>query len=115
VFTAIARRFTLSAFGTVIPSGAEVDLSLEYFATRELGIYVGTLAERGKLYSGDSVPTRYAGWIGLTAWLDPTIAISGTYQLTIEDLAEQAGLPSGGYHEVTHTLGLQLLARFDEL
>jgi hypothetical protein len=115
-FTAIARRFTLNVSGSVIANGVAGDLSLEYFATRELGIYAGTLASRGKLYSDESAPTRYAGWAGLAAWLDPAVGIGGAYQLTIEDLAQGAGGPQFvGYHQISHALSFALFARFEDL
>jgi hypothetical protein len=115
-FTAIARRFTLRASGSVIPSGIRGSLSLEYFATRELGIFAGMLAARGKLYSAEVVPTRYSGWSGLAAWLDPAVGFGASYELTIEDLATGAGgQPRVGYHEISHALTLEVFARFDVL
>jgi hypothetical protein len=115
-FTAIARRFTLRAYGSVIPSGIEGSLSLEYFATRELGLFAGMLAGRGKLYSEDVVPTRYSDWLGLAAWIDPALGIGANYELTLEDLAAGApGQPTVGYHQIAHALTLEVFARFDEL
>jgi hypothetical protein len=112
-FTAIARRFTLGVSGASIPSGVEGSASLEYYATRELGIFGGTFAGRGKLYSTDAVPTRYAGWVGLAGWIDPTVGVSGQYELTVENFAAQPGGPSD--HNVTHTITLEVFARFDQM
>jgi hypothetical protein len=115
-FTAIARRFTLNPSATLISGGAEGDLSLEYFPTRELGIFGGALAGKGKLYSDDAIPTRYAGWVGVAGWIDPAFGIVGRYQLTFEELPEQAVDGSLlGYQEVTHALTLEVYARFDSL
>lgn len=115
-FTAIARRFTLYASGSVIASGVAGDLSLECFATRELGIYAGMLASKGKLYSEEAVPRRYAAWAGLAAWIDPAVGIGGAYQLTIEDLAQGAdGQQFVGYHQISHALTFDVFARFEDL
>jgi hypothetical protein len=109
-FTAIARRFTLSLVGSLIPSGGRGSLSAEYFETRELGIYTGAFAGRGKFYSTDVISTRYAGWIGLATWLDPSFGIDVNYELTIDVLDEQVEV-----RELTHALTFNAFARFDEL
>lgn len=115
-FSAFAQRVTLSADGTVIPGGASGDVALEYYAKREVGVFAGTFAAKGKLYSNDDVVTRYGGWLGLAVWVDPTLAILAQYQLTLEALPERAvDTTPVGYQEVTHDLLLEAYARFDEL
>jgi hypothetical protein len=108
LFSAIARRFTVSLSGTRIPGGNEGTLSLEYFATREIGPFVGGFAGRGKLYSSDLVVTRYRGWAGLAGWIDSSTALVGQYAYEVDDIPAD-------YHQVTHTISLEVYARFDRL
>jgi hypothetical protein len=110
--TAIARRFALDASATVIPSGVTGSLGLETFPARELGIFGGTSAARGKLYNVDVVPTRYAGWIGVAGWIDPAMGILGRYDLFVEDDPQANGQ---SVREVSHAITLEVFARFGQL
>jgi hypothetical protein len=111
-FTAIARRFSLNASASVIPSGVTASLGLEAFPARELGIFGGTSAARGKLYNVDLVATRYAGWIGVAGWIDPTMGILGQYNLFVEDDPQASGQSA---REVSHAITLEVFARFGQL
>jgi len=112
-FTVIARCFSASLSGTVIPSGAEGDISLEYFPTRALGVFAGAFAGRGQLHSDDLLFRRYAGRAGLAAWIDHAFGILGEYALTIENLPTQGFDQSvPGYREVSHTVTLEIYWRF---
>jgi hypothetical protein len=115
-YTAIARRLTMNLSGNIIPAGERGSIRLEYYATRELGIYMGALAGTGKLYSNDVVARTYGGWLGVAAWIEPTLGILGEYDLTFDTLPEQTvNQEPLGYHEATHALTLAVFARFDQL
>ncbi|HVZ73654.1 MAG TPA: hypothetical protein VHJ20_14845 [Polyangia bacterium] len=116
MFTAIARRFSLSLDGNRIPGGGNGEIALEYFARQDLGIFGGLFAEKGTFYSTNLEVQEYSGWLGVATWLDPTVGVEGSYTLTTYDAPVQLiDQTPFGYHDISHQLLFEVLARFDRL
>jgi hypothetical protein len=116
VYTVLERRLSVNLSGDIIPGGFDGDLRLEFYPTREVGIFGGGAFAKGELYAASQVITRYMGRAGASVWLDRTMALVGEYEYTVEDLPLQAYLGAyDGFHEVAHTLLFELSMRFDEL
>src|SRR5262249_40552201 len=64
-FAAVASRFTISLDGETLPEGGDGRLSLEYFKSRNVGIFVGGAAGRGKFYRTGRAVSRYGGSAGV--------------------------------------------------
>jgi hypothetical protein len=106
VTSAIARRFEANVIATSVPGGGTGELALEYFAAPWAGIFANALAGKGQLYgASDTSVRRYEGSAGFAGWFDATTALSASYRLLIEDV------PPNGYHQVAHTISLQVIAR----
>jgi hypothetical protein len=111
--TVVARRLSATVSATSIPGGGEGSISLEYFPTRSLGLFASGLGAKGELYADSTVVTHYVGSAGIADWFDPTVGLVLQYSLTIEDLpAEFVDQLLYGYHEVSHSILLEVYLRF---
>jgi hypothetical protein len=112
-FAALARRFTISLDGETLPDGGDGGLSLEYFASRNLGIFAGGAAGRGQFYRSGPAVSRYGGSAGVGGWMYGSMELLATYSFTYESRAPSTQVTATeptdvGYHQITHELLFQI-------
>jgi hypothetical protein len=107
LYTVVGRRFTIRPYGRAFQGGGEGGLDLGFYATRELGLFLGGFGERGEIYSSAEVANRFGGQVGLSYWVAPSFRLSAYYNLSFVDLPNQVtDQVVYGYHELDHTLSL---------
>ena len=107
VYSVLTRSLALTLSGHVQADGVGATLNLVYYATRDLGLFLGVSGD-----TFDSSPENrtasYAG--GLSFWVSPALRFNATYQLSLTDaLALPAQAP--GYQATTHALTVTALVR----
>jgi hypothetical protein len=112
-FAALASRFTVSLDGETLPEGGDGGLSLEYFTSRNLGIFAGGFAGRGQFYRTGPAVSRYGGSAGVGGWMYGSMELVAEYSFTYESRSPLTPVtptePTDvGYHQITHALLLQM-------
>ena len=111
-FSVIRRRVSLEVDGALIPGGETGFLSLEYFATREIGIFGSAFAGRGEMYADNLVVNRYVASAGFAWWIDRATSLSASYSLTVNDVPAQIlDQAMYDYSQVAHRVSLSIRVR----
>jgi hypothetical protein len=105
-FAVLERRLTVSLSGTALSGGVQGSGALTYYPTQNLAIFGGGSLGRADFYRSDIVDRRYAGDVGLSYWVSPTVRLLGEYTLTIDDVRDL-------YSELSHTVLVEASVRFD--
>jgi hypothetical protein len=111
-YVVLARFFTLSPWGRVMPHGGEGGLDLGLYATRDLGFFLGGFGGRSAFSSSDVLFNRYGGSAGLSYWAVSRARLAAYYRPTYTDVSPQVvdGLMYG-YRQLDHSISLEVAVR----
>jgi hypothetical protein len=104
-FAVMARRLVVRFSGAALAGGVQGSAYLAYYPTRTLGIFTEASMGRTKPYLSDVTDKRYAGELGVSWWVSPTVRLVGEYTLTVDDVL-------GLYSELTHAVQVEASVRF---
>lgn len=108
VFAVFFRSFRVSVYGQLLDAGAIGGVDLGYYATPDLGFFLGGFGGRGHLYSDNSMVDRAGGSAGLSYWFAPSFRLGPTYGITYNKVRFSAG---SGYEELDHALTIDGVLR----
>jgi len=115
VLAVFVRRFTLSAWGQTVERGGEGGGELGWYATQNLGFFLGGSGERGRLFTGDDViANRFTGDASLSWWVAPRVRLSAAYTFTYTEDPDHTADDgsSDGYDEMEHAVTIGAALRF---
>jgi hypothetical protein len=112
-YVVFARRFTLSAFGNAIERGGTGGGELGWYATQNLGFFLGGSGERGVLFTNDAIANQFTADASLSCWVVPRVQLSAAYTFTYTaDPDHVADRMPDGYDQIEQAVTIGAALRF---